>query len=155
MVQAGFAHANYLATQIREEIASSNSQLVNLLTEIQDGHEETQMQLQQANATMQTSTHANTLKLIEKLQNQMAKMQKKLNEKSTTPDGAEAGTGCGRRTREKTPDDECFHRANKDKYCWTHGACSHDSSECKAKAPGHKDTATKDNKQGDSKAFCT
>ena len=117
MVQAGFAHANYLVTKTREEIASSNSQLVNVLTEIQDGHEEAQMKLQQANATMQTSTDAKMLKLIEKLQNQTAKMEKKLNEKSTTPGGAEAGTGSGRRTPKKTPDDLSFHRANKDKYC--------------------------------------
>ena len=36
-------------------------------------------------------------------------------------------------------------------YCWTHGVCvgkTHTSAECQNKAPGHKDTATFDNRMG-------
>lgn len=35
-------------------------------------------------------------------------------------------------------------------YCWTHGACNHTSAECRNKADGHKDEATKDNRMGGS-----
>ena len=35
--------------------------------------------------------------------------------------------------------------ANYNKYCWTHGHCNHPGSECRNKAPGHKDQATMQN----------
>lgn len=38
-------------------------------------------------------------------------------------------------------------------YCWTHGACNHKSAECRNKAEGHKDEATKDNRMGGSTSF--
>ena len=46
------------------------------------------------------------------------------------------------------------HRLNTSKYCWTHGACAHDSSECQSPAEGHKSEATFDNKMGGSSAYC-
>ena len=55
----------------------------------------------------------------------------------------------------KTPDNPSFSRNTTDKYCWTHGGCAHESANCKAKAQGHKDGATFENKMGGSKAFCT
>jgi len=45
-------------------------------------------------------------------------------------------------------------RTNTSKYCWSHGACAHDGNDCKAKKPGHIDTATFHNKMGGSTAFC-
>ena len=60
----------------------------------------------------------------------------------------------GNRKR-KTPDNASFNRRTTNKYCWTHGGCSHTSAECKAKANGHKDEATFENKMGGSKAFGT
>ncbi|GFH49736.1 hypothetical protein CTEN210_06212 [Chaetoceros tenuissimus] len=38
-------------------------------------------------------------------------------------------------------------------YCWTHGACNHKSPECRNKAEGHKDEATKNNRMGGSTNF--
>ncbi|GFH54654.1 hypothetical protein CTEN210_11130 [Chaetoceros tenuissimus] len=38
-------------------------------------------------------------------------------------------------------------------YCWTHGACNHKSAECRNKAEGHKDEATKNNRMGGSTNF--
>ena len=40
------------------------------------------------------------------------------------------------------------------KYCWTHGACNHNSSDCKSKAQNHIDTATFKNRQGGSNKGC-
>lgn len=39
-------------------------------------------------------------------------------------------------------------RTKNNKYCWTHGACAHDSSECKNKKAGHQDSATFDHMLG-------
>ena len=36
------------------------------------------------------------------------------------------------------------------KYCWTHDLCGHNGSVCRAKADGHKDNATYDNRMGGS-----
>jgi len=46
------------------------------------------------------------------------------------------------------------NRRNFSKYCWTHGACSHSSAQCRMKKEGHKDEATKENKMGGSERFC-
>lgn len=45
-------------------------------------------------------------------------------------------------------------RKNTSKYCWSHGACAHDSKDCKSKKPGHCDEATHANKMGGSKKNC-
>ena len=45
-------------------------------------------------------------------------------------------------------------RKNVSKYCWTQGVCSHDSSSCNNKAPGHQNNATFQNKLGGSTRFC-
>ena len=39
-------------------------------------------------------------------------------------------------------------------YFWTHGRCSHDSSDCQSKAPNHKNEATMQNKMGGSTYGC-
>ena len=35
-----------------------------------------------------------------------------------------------------------YNRVNAKKYCWTHGACSHDGTECQTPAVGHQPYAT-------------
>ena len=40
-------------------------------------------------------------------------------------------------------------------YCWTHGGCNHQSSECRNKKNGHQDNATFRNKKGGSTKGCT
>ena len=58
------------------------------------------------------------------------------------------------RVNRKTPDDANFTRVDTTKYCHTHGACNHNSSECNRKAPGHRNNATLANRRGGSNAFC-
>ena len=41
-----------------------------------------------------------------------------------------------------------------DRYCWTHGACAHDSATCNHKKSGHKNDATFTNKMGGSTVNC-
>ena len=45
-------------------------------------------------------------------------------------------------------------RNNTLKYCWSHGACAHDSRSCRNKKDGHVDHATFQNKYGGSTKFC-
>ena len=45
-------------------------------------------------------------------------------------------------------------RRNVSKYCWTHGACSHNSKDCENKNSGHKDEATFNTKLGGSTEYC-
>ena len=40
------------------------------------------------------------------------------------------------------------------KYCWTHGRCNHQGSECRNKAPGHKVEASMSDKMGGSTYAC-
>ena len=46
-------------------------------------------------------------------------------------------------------------RRNTNHYCWTHGVCAYQSSECKIPALGHKSDATFEDKKGGSVDFCT
>ena len=39
---------------------------------------------------------------------------------------------------------------NQCKYCWTHGWCNHFGRDCRSKAEGHRDEATRDNRMGGS-----
>ena len=40
------------------------------------------------------------------------------------------------------------------KYCYTHGACAHTGTDCRAKTTGHQDAATFTNKMGGSTLYC-
>lgn len=46
------------------------------------------------------------------------------------------------------------NRQRNTKYCWSHGACNHDSIACRNKRDGHKDEATFSNKLGGSTRGC-
>ena len=39
---------------------------------------------------------------------------------------------------------------NQCKYCWTHGWCNHYGRDCRTKADGHQDAATRENRMGGS-----
>ena len=104
---------------------------------------------------------ANTMK-SDTVQLKILKILQQIQQSLTTT-GGQQGTGNnnsnnnnGRRGRapRKTPDNCSFTRTIKDKYCWNHGGCNHTSTECRAKANGHQDSATFENRQGGSNAFC-
>ena len=57
------------------------------------------------------------------------------------------------RVNRRTPDNATFNRLDKSKYCHTHGAYNHQSSECNRKAPGHRNAAMLANRLGGSNAF--
>ena len=151
MAQARFHHANHLASEIRGRLQENQQQMLALLrphtTEepyaINNECEESQQQ--NALATTQLNVQTETLKLLSDLQKQLQNLTTEVKKKND---------GGRRRQNRKTPDNPPFSRTNIQKYCWTHGACNHNSNECTRKAPGHKDEATKTNKLRGSKAFC-
>ena len=165
MLQAGFAHANHIANEIREEIQDSNKQLLNMLSTMNETppvvtdssaddsppNDETE----QANAMIGDDRKLDDMmKLFKKMQSEFKKeVQEMKRELTNCPNNDNENRG-GLQKR-KTPDNPTFTRRTTDKYCWTHGGCAHQSADCNAKASGHQDNATFRNKQGGSKAFCS
>ena len=111
-------------------------------TSIDNDSEEQQ---ESVNAVTSLSVQTETLKVLAQLQEQLKRLT---NEVKINKGRAK------KRQNYKTPDDASFNRPNTNHYCWTHGMCNHQSNTCTRPAPGHKWDATKDNKQGGSKAFC-
>ena len=83
------------------------------------------------NATTSDSLQAQMLKLLERI-------EKKLDDGTT-----------------KRPPKRKYTRKDTSKYCWSHGACTHGSSDCRSPKPGHKNEATFENKMGGSTSYCT
>ena len=75
------------------------------------------------NATIATNTEM--LRLMQQLQQQMRTMQATSTPLAHEPPPSRNGRHSFR------------HRRNTSKYCWTHGACSHEGGDCNAKAQGH------------------
>ena len=150
MAQAGFHHANLLAAEIRSELQNNQEKMFSVMRTIthSDNEPEIEHEIPQESANISThlSVQTETLKVLTELQQQLKSLtnEVKINK----------GGGVKQRQYKKTPDNPSFTRANTDFYCWTHGACDHNSNACTRQAPGHKNNATKDNKQGGSKAFC-
>jgi len=153
MQQAGYHHANALAQRIQEQLQERDSHMMALLQNIpslttssstssseEDYQEQPSPPTHAANSLVD-STQLEILKLLRRIQLDMRAQQSA--QPTYRPRVLKAT---------KTPDDAKPNRRYKGKYCWTHGACGHSSANCKDKAPGHKDGATKDNKMDGSKA---
>ena len=160
MQQAGYHHANHLAQQLRSDIQQRDNDLLTVLQNAIEcnstasppmspppsiAHTDistvTEAQ-QQVNAVRTDPVQLEILKILQQMQQNMATPQ-------TTNDSRTTN-----RTPRKTPDNTTFRRRNTNKYCWTHGGCGHDSTTCRAKAPGHQETATFKNRMGGSNAHC-
>ena len=92
---------------------------------------ETADALHHANAATPASTQQTTL-LMEQMLHMMQIMQQQLQQNNSS-----ASSTARNRVRTKT-----------DKYCWTHGACAHSSTECRNRKAGHKEAATFSNMMG-------
>ena len=152
MAQAGFHHANLLASEIRSDIHENQEKMFAIMQNLTPP-ENTSSQIyeepyqESANATTQLAIQSETLKVLAEIQKQLQSLKSDTKDNGTNPTGK-------KRPNRKTPDDATFTRTIIGKYCWTHGACNHNSNECTRQAPGHKLQATNDNKLDGSKAFC-
>ena len=159
MQQAGYHQVNLLASKLREDLANQNNKPMTLLhtaidTESQTAPTVASTQVsaftpatQQVNAATTNMVQLEILKLLKYL-------QAKLPSTMTAPTPAPAPAPRQRCQGKKTPDDSTYPRRDTSKYCWTHGACGHDSPNCNRQAIGHQTNATFENKLGGSKAHC-
>ena len=158
MQQAGYHHAHLLAHQLhtdfREDLNSHNNDLLTILKTAMEASKDTApSQVSTAVSTLTPGTHqvhatttdAVQLQILQLLQTMQADFK-------GTKTNAPTAT---RRKPRKTPDDASYPRCVTNKYCWTHGGCTHDSPDCQGKANGHQDGATFENKMGGSTAYCS
>jgi hypothetical protein len=105
----------------------------------------------QANATM--SNQNALITAIKDLQHQI----RTLAENQADKNRSNIDNG-GRNTRARNGRSNDSHnirrRTNTSMYCWTHGACAHNSRDCNSQATGHQVAATFENKMGGSTAYC-
>ena len=149
MQQAGYHHANALATQIRTDLetqlANRDNELMSMLTSISDNNSGNSdppggtegntppPATESLNATTQ-NTQLEILRLLRDMQTELRNQRSTNNGNEVPPTNQGRGGGAGRggiiRRNRKTPDNARFPRPQTDKYCWTHGGCNHTSGEC-------------------------
>ena len=165
MQQAGYHQANALAQKISDDLRfqlhERDTQMLAILqnipglsqasTESEDTVEDEtphHHSIQRA-ANLASSSDSIQLEML-RLLKELA-MDMKHNRSVPTHDRKSKGTN---RDPRKTPKEGGKFRKNISKYCWTHGACAHSSSECPEPAKGHKVTASFQNKMDGSLARC-
>lgn len=162
MQQAGYHHANMLASQLRVDIGQQQTEMLAMMQNLVTGHEppedETPVQ-PAANAAIEGNVQMQMLQILREMQ--AAQNAGNTNGGSDNERGRnrnrnrDTNGDRSRNRNRKTPDNASFQRADKSEYCWTHGACNHKTGACNRKAPGHKNNATFANRMSGSNAFCT
>ena len=133
--------ANLMAEQLNENIERMKTEVLASVNALvtptpAPNHSQVATSAASVNATTTCVSNDDLVRLITDLQQQVANLKAP----TSTP-----GQRNGNQLR---------RRRNTSKYCWTHGACSHGSAECKNKRDGHQDSATFANKQGGSTYYC-
>ena len=100
-----------------------------------------------ANATTQNQMVPDLMTQMMQMMQQMQQMQAQIAQASVTTPASNRNNSSNNNNNRR--------RKNTSKYCWSHGACAHDSASCQAKKQGHQDNATFDNKMNGSTAYCT
>ena len=78
-MQAGFAHANHIAEEIRTEIQASNNELINVITNMGNMDNEYATANSAAmNATLENNLAAQMSGMFKKVQDQLDKMEKRV-----------------------------------------------------------------------------
>ena len=170
MQQAGYHHANMLASQMRVDLNNQQADMLALMQGIvvqdqppaQEVMEDNTPVQQVANAAVVDNVQLQMLQILQTMQAAQQQMQQQGNQNGASNQQANGGgnrnrnqNGGGRqRVNRRTPDNATFNRRDTSAYCHTHGACNHTSMDCNKKAPGHKNTATLENRMGGSNAFC-
>ena len=164
MQQAGYHHANALAKQVTKNINNQlqerdNNMLAMLQTlppiaESRANETSDSTLTYTANSVTTTDTQLAILQLLRDIQMDLKQSKsnpkdQRQNRSSQYKNSRQKGPG------RKTPDDRTEPpRADKSKYCWTHGACNHNGKYCTCPELGQKVKATFSNKLGGSCAYC-
>ena len=163
MQQAGYHHANMLATQLEVTINTQGTEVLEMLQAMQldkdapngdphqpPEHQPIPLQSPAANAAVQQDVQLEMLRILQSIQQSM-------NRGGNGGNGGGRGrrNGCGgrngrggrgeTRTHQRTPDDAIFPRQGTTKYYFTHGGSNHISSDCTRQTPGRNNAATREN----------
>ena len=163
MQQAGYHNANHLAQQIRDDMQHRENEIMSILHTAMDSNLVTPSLAysdlstptplhHQSNSTQADTTQLEILKLLQRIQSDMSTNAQPQPTNNANNRNNMAWT---QRSQRKTPDNASLPRKKTDKYCWTHGGSGHTSITCRAKAPGHQDNSTFENRLGGSNAYCT
>ena len=127
-------HSAAMASEIIEEIKGVKES-VNIVLRAREEDQENTPPVHHANFTRQDDQQSDILNFLKKLQDEVSALKISNNNRNNNT-----------RKRKRT-----------DKYCWTHGACAHESKDCKPsyRKPGHVESATFADKQGGSTKYCT
>ena len=107
-----------------------------------------------------STTNDEVLQLLRQMQQQMSFQQDQTSNVRSSRNDMGRGFGRGNRSRGRGGGRETHGnpryraRRNTNHYCWTHGACAHDSAHCNYPDPGHQIDATLDNKKGGNTYYC-
>jgi len=164
MQQAGFHQANSLAqkisTDIQQQLNDRDNHMMAMLQSIpgltessSDADSSSQEPTEYEVANVSQQNNQVQLEILRLLKEIRTDLQKKPSRRGATPASPQTRT-CPKMER-KCPDNGGKLRRNITKYCWTHGAGGHTGQECPNRAPGHKETATFQNKMDGSKARCS
>ena len=155
MQQAGYHHANHLAQQLRTDIQQRDSDLLSIIqSAVESSTAPPSIAPTDISSVTETQYRANAIQ-SDPIQLEILKLLQQMQQSLTTTDTNTGNNRRGKKIPKKTPDNASFNRSQTDKYCWTHGACGHLSSGCRAPAAGHKEDATFQNRMGGSNAFCS
>jgi hypothetical protein len=156
MQHAGFHQANFLASQMREEVQSVQNNVLQLLDKFDNNDKENNPPPvdQKANSATKCSDSSNTIqlemmKLLQSLQDEVKTLKQGSNQQNNDYKGNYKGNNFIPNFNRNNQFQRC-----RDFYCWSHGACGHEGKDCKNCKKGHKSEATFANKMGGSTYGC-
>ena len=151
-----FHQANQVS-ELKADFAKLKDELISSVNALADSQHQEQVQEQEA---MNAATGINSaiLQLLQQMQGQLADKQPPAQTGSDATIVAllqqmQAQMNLNQSGGNK-PSQRRRQRKNISKYCWSHGACSHESKDCKSPRKGHQWNATFENKMKGSEDFC-
>jgi hypothetical protein len=155
MQQAGFHQANFVASQVLEEVNRVQENVLQRLDDfnqnkenIPDTHPE-----EKANMTKTDDkpydVQFEMMKMLQSLQQEMKTLKQSKQHNNPNPNykGNNFDPNYKANNRNQQP-------RQRDCYCWSHGCCGHKGKDCKNTKEGHKPEATFANKMGGSTYRC-
>ena len=167
MHQAGFHQANFIASQVMEEVHNVQNNVLQLIDKFDNNKENTAPPPpieQQANITKTSDNPATVqsemMKLLQSLQQEVKGLKLANNPNNLNNQNNPNNQNRQNSNYKGNNYDPNFNRnrtsqpRSRELYCWSHGACGHKGSDCKRSKDGHKNDATFNNKLGGSTYGC-
>jgi hypothetical protein len=155
MQQAGFHQANFIASQVLEEVNRVQENVLQKLDDFNQNKEnipETPIE-EKANMTKKDDkpydVQFEMMKMLQSLQQEMKTLKQSNQQHNPNPNykGNNFDPNYKPGNRNQQP-------RRRDFYCWSHGCCGHKGKDCKHTKEGHKPEATFANKMGGNTYNC-